>query len=369
MKFCLTSYSIREFISLFEEKRLNLNPPYQRNPIWSKKSQQALISSILNNWPLPTIFLQQKSDSKYEVVDGQQRLRAMIEFHASRLSDLDENLINKALIEENNIRDKFYNYHVPVAVIEELNEHDRIEEFYALVNKTGLRLNRLELKKAEYNSTEFLSLLQELTDENSTFSKLGIFTKAARDRMNDLDFVSELLALLKFGVSEKKDKVDELFKRDVTLDEAKSLRDSFYSVVDILTQLETVAPIKLSRLRQKNDLYTFFGILHELKDKMEYATIELAYNGLRTISHLIRPSQEDCDTLQIYATHCVTQSNSKAARDERKRIIKALFFHQDSEPSKEQIDVLNYYKTDSSSLKKTREKWLSLNYSKLHDPR
>ena len=35
--------------------------------------------------------------------------------------------------------------------------------------------------------------------------------------MNDVDFVSELIALIKFGISDKKEKVDQLYEDDITL--------------------------------------------------------------------------------------------------------------------------------------------------------
>lgn len=369
MKYSLESFPISKLIELRKNDELILNPPYQRNPIWSRKAQKGLITSILNNWPLPTIFLRKKDDGKYEVVDGQQRLRAIIEFHSGRLSDLDGNFLNQNSFTSSDVKTQFYDYQVPVTIIEKIENDDRIEDFYALVNRTGLRLNKLELAKAEYYNTEFLSLLQELTDEGSPFSKLGLFTKAAKDRMNDLDFASELLALLKFGISDKKDKVADLFDRDINAEEAETLRNSFLRVISSMTKLSNATPLKSSRLRQKNDFYTFFGLISRLGDEVEHQEIEDAYLGLLALSPLIRPSQEDCDTLQTYATHCVTQSNSKAAREERERILMALFYNDDANPSSEQKDVLEYFKLDASALKKTSQEWISLDHSKLRDPR
>ena len=66
---------------------LRLDPKYQRNPIWSIGQKCFLIDSIISGTPLPQVYINIKNEGSgkdrktvYEVVDGQQRLRAIIEF-------------------------------------------------------------------------------------------------------------------------------------------------------------------------------------------------------------------------------------------------------------------------------------------------
>jgi hypothetical protein len=72
-----------------EDKKgtLRLDPKYQRNPIWSLGQKCFLIDSLISGSPIPQVFInvQMKGQGKnretiYEVVDGQQRLRAILEF-------------------------------------------------------------------------------------------------------------------------------------------------------------------------------------------------------------------------------------------------------------------------------------------------
>ena len=67
---------------LTREGSINPQPQYQRTPVWTKKKKQLLIDSILRGYDLPKFYLCHSSDSsfEYEVVDGQQRLRAIWEF-------------------------------------------------------------------------------------------------------------------------------------------------------------------------------------------------------------------------------------------------------------------------------------------------
>ncbi|MDB3874198.1 DUF262 domain-containing protein [Flavobacteriaceae bacterium] len=62
-------------------EEINLNPEYQRNSVWSKYNKQLLIDSIIIGVPIPKLFFHKTGDStKWDVVDGQQRLRAIFDF-------------------------------------------------------------------------------------------------------------------------------------------------------------------------------------------------------------------------------------------------------------------------------------------------
>ena len=45
MKYKSSEWTIKDLISLYEEKKLNLNLPYQRNDIWSLDAKKKLIDS------------------------------------------------------------------------------------------------------------------------------------------------------------------------------------------------------------------------------------------------------------------------------------------------------------------------------------
>jgi hypothetical protein len=64
---------------------LNLRPEYQRRLVWDKKKKSLFIESLLMNVPIPPVFLYEYDLSRYEVMDGQQRLNAIIEFYEDNL--------------------------------------------------------------------------------------------------------------------------------------------------------------------------------------------------------------------------------------------------------------------------------------------
>jgi len=69
-----TIFGIRE--------RIDTNPDYQRPPVWSISQKRLLIDTILRGYDVPKMYWRKvnKNPDKYEVVDGQQRLRAICEF-------------------------------------------------------------------------------------------------------------------------------------------------------------------------------------------------------------------------------------------------------------------------------------------------
>ncbi len=61
------------------QNEINPKPQYQRPEVWSDKKKQLLIDTILRGYDMPKIYLTNSSNNKYkyEVIDGQQRLRAI----------------------------------------------------------------------------------------------------------------------------------------------------------------------------------------------------------------------------------------------------------------------------------------------------
>ena len=63
------------------KKWLNLRPEYQRRLVWDDWKRSLFIESLLLNVPIPPIFLYEWELSRYEVMDGQQRLNSIVDFY------------------------------------------------------------------------------------------------------------------------------------------------------------------------------------------------------------------------------------------------------------------------------------------------
>lgn len=71
--------SIGEWISLYEKGEIDIHPEFQRIFRWSDVQKTNLIESILLGIPLPHIFVSQRSDGVWDVVDGLQRLSTIFQ--------------------------------------------------------------------------------------------------------------------------------------------------------------------------------------------------------------------------------------------------------------------------------------------------
>ncbi|HPE54816.1 MAG TPA: DUF262 domain-containing protein [Bacteroidales bacterium] len=360
MEYDIVKWSIAELINLYEENKLDLNPPYQRNFIWSKKDQNELIDSILNRrFPLPTFFLRKIENGNFEMVDGQQRTRTILAYNKRNFKG---ETISELVEEE---KENFENYKLSITIIENLEDSDSIEEFYARVNKTGRKLNKPELNKAEYFYTEFLDLNSILAD-SPEFKSLDLFTDASTRRMNDIDFISELIAQLEFGITEKKDKVDYLYENDINGDKKEELKTNFLQVITKIAALNTIYPIRKTRYRQRNDFYTLFGFINKYSE-LSNDSLKYYYSILVYIAQEISPSNDFCDPLKEYAINCVSQSNQKRARQKRLQFFEELLLNPYNDPNETQREIIAFYKLTSPNVLVPKGNYFTLNIDKLKE--
>jgi hypothetical protein len=72
--------SIGEIVTMYSDGDLIIDPEFQRLFRWDIGQKSKLIESLLLGIPLPSIFVFEKEDGKWELVDGLQRVSTIIEF-------------------------------------------------------------------------------------------------------------------------------------------------------------------------------------------------------------------------------------------------------------------------------------------------
>ncbi|GAB0118803.1 hypothetical protein Acid7E03_28750 [Acidisoma sp. 7E03] len=74
--------SVQSVYGWYAADRLFVNRRYQRKLVWTLEEKQKLVESILRRYPIPAILLSEKDDGsgKLEIIDGLQRLNAIISF-------------------------------------------------------------------------------------------------------------------------------------------------------------------------------------------------------------------------------------------------------------------------------------------------
>src|SRR5438128_53203 len=72
--------SIGELANLYRDGELDIHPEFQRFFRWSDFQKSRWIESVLLGIPLPSIFVAQREDGVWDVVDGLQRLSTLFQF-------------------------------------------------------------------------------------------------------------------------------------------------------------------------------------------------------------------------------------------------------------------------------------------------
>lgn len=71
--------SVGELSTMYKDGELELHPEFQRFFRWSPRQKSRLIESLLLGIPIPSVFVHQRGDGVWDVVDGLQRMSAIFE--------------------------------------------------------------------------------------------------------------------------------------------------------------------------------------------------------------------------------------------------------------------------------------------------
>ena len=130
-------------------QRIDTNPDFQRPAVWSTAQKQLLIDSILREYDVPKMYWRKVGEKpdQYDVVDGQQRLRAIWSFVDAEFRLLkDAEPIDGMTVGgcgydtlPDDLRIRFDQYSLDVVVLEDTDEDEVREMFLRLQNGTSLK--------------------------------------------------------------------------------------------------------------------------------------------------------------------------------------------------------------------------------------
>jgi hypothetical protein len=91
--------SVGEIVNMYKEGELVIDPDFQRLFRWEAGQKSKLIESILLGIPVPSIFVFEKEDSKWELIDGLQRISTLLEFMGLLKEPETNNLLPPSVLE------------------------------------------------------------------------------------------------------------------------------------------------------------------------------------------------------------------------------------------------------------------------------
>lgn len=183
---------ISKIYEWFTQGKLIVNRRYQRKLVWTLEDKQALVETISNRYPLPNILLAAVDDG-YEIIDGLQRINAIIDFinqqfatssgylfnihewpaakqylstivesdsdttRASRVTQPEEELLTREQVAN------FVQYVTPISIMRGATK-EQVDEVFARINRYGHKLSDQEHRQAGVTS-DFSNFVRELAAE------------------------------------------------------------------------------------------------------------------------------------------------------------------------------------------------------------
>jgi hypothetical protein len=254
--------------------RLTIKPPFQRRPVWTSEESAFLVDSILRGYPVPEIYIYMTPDADggdhVYVVDGQQRLRACLDFltdgfpvtfDAHKLEPLytlaDTPWYNKRFSElSSEHKDAFRRYKLIVRDLEGVTD-THIRHMFHRLNQSNMSLNAQELRYSMY-SGGLLAVVEDLVGRGE-WDAFRIFTKLQRRRMLDSEYVAELVIGFLHWPQNKKDNLDDYYRQyGPSFPFADQVTERFDLVLEYLSKVFPEPRMAGTRWYRKSDFYTLF---------------------------------------------------------------------------------------------------------------
>ncbi len=210
--------SIGEWISIYEKSELDIHPEFQRFFRWTPQQKSRLIESILLGIPIPQIFVAQRPDGVWDVVDGLQRLSTIFQFvgilrdesgillepltldrttYLPSLADIrwqDDNHPDQSLTNAQRLLVKRAKIDVSI-ILKESDEQTKFELFQRL-NTGGSPLSDQEMRNSllVMLNRELFRWIKSLSDDQNFQESIGLSDRAV-DEQYDMELVLRFLSL------------------------------------------------------------------------------------------------------------------------------------------------------------------------------
>ncbi len=173
--------SFGELLNMYERDEIIIDPIFQRLFRWDLYQRTRLIESILVGIPIPPIFVAEKEDGVWELVDGLQRISTIISFFGVLKKDNLEKPNNKWVMEQGDLITEFEGlkcHDLPlklqlnikravcrVEVIKWNSQFDMRFELFNRLNTGGSSLTNQEIRNCIFRgvSEEFNDFLKEMS--------------------------------------------------------------------------------------------------------------------------------------------------------------------------------------------------------------
>jgi hypothetical protein len=322
--------------------RIDPEPDYQRPAVWTTKQKQLLLDSILREYDVPKVYWQIVKDAdgkllKYDVIDGQQRLRTIWEFQEDGFAlAKDADPIDGMEVKGQKysqlpleIVEKFNAYALDVVIVEEAVQNQEEDE----VRDMFLRLQNGTTLKAQEKRNAMTGAMRDFVKEMAAHPFFGKchFSKA---RFNFDHLAAQTICLeVNFesngNITSVRDRdLNKLYRDQTDFDGAGKTAKKVKRVYDFLNR---AFPEKTPELERYNviNLYILVSKLLEnyVADGLEQKVHDwfIDFEAKRRADYQ-KPEEEQDSQLINYRQRISSSTDAEDSIQKRIDLISKLFF-------------------------------------------
>lgn len=263
--------SINDFREWNDRGELILAPKFQRRKVWVPKAKSYLIDTILRGIPIPSLYLRQQIDvrtktTKREVVDGQQRIAAILDYIKDDFAVL--KIHNKKYggmkFSElpDDVKERFLEYDLSIDFLIGANDSDVLDVF-SRINSYTVTLNAQEKINAEFSGKFKQTVFKLGRDHLEFWRKNKILTEMSIARMKEAELSADMVIAIIDGIQDRKriklyyEKYEDKFSRE------EQVVDRFKKCIDTIAQIFG-GDLSKSAFRSVTLFYSLFCVCYDI---------------------------------------------------------------------------------------------------------
>jgi hypothetical protein len=281
-------YTPLDFAQWKAGNSLSLTPKFQRRGVWKSAARSFFVDSLLKEMPVPPIYIRQTQSQERdrvlrEVVDGQQRIAAVLEFMegkyrlAKTLQDSWKGKDFNGLSADE--QDRITTYPFSVQIFAGISDLDVLEIFSRL-NTYSVSLNNQELRNGRFFGLFKQSVYAMAHEHLEFWRRLRIFTERSIARMLIEEFVSEVFVAFLDGMQDKKKSLNDFYELyDESFAKQDTMKKRFREVVDEING-SIGEDLKATVFRRPPILYSLFCVIYHRRHGLPKADLATTKTSL-----------------------------------------------------------------------------------------
>lgn len=263
--FTRTNLRVAEILKLEKEDKLVLQPKFQRRLCWEPNARSYLIDTVVRNYPMPKIYLRRVIYPKtklmaYEVVDGQQRLKALIDFYHGELilserhnPEFGDTTFSRL---PDPVQRAFLQYELSTEIMESATDPE-VWGMFERLNSYTLTLNRQESRNAKFFGY-FKQTAYKLAAEQGALDawrNTRVFSNRQIARMIEVELTSDVLVAILDGISDITEITTAYKKYDEEFSTREFAESAFRDTLSFIDR-ELAEVVRKTRFRNRAWFYS-----------------------------------------------------------------------------------------------------------------